>query len=359
MTTTPPNPNPKPSVLLIGTLSHALSEWTSLRSKYDLLEFNPPPQTTQTSSSRDLFLHNCRSTTLYASVIGCYRSNGSTRITGPFDAELVDALPDAWKYIAHNGAGYDTIDVEACSRRRIAVSNTPGAVDDSTADTGIFLMLGALRMAHYSITALRAGRWLGETPRGHDPKGKVLGILGMGGIGRATAKRARAFGMRIIYHNRSRLPPHLEGDAEYVSFDDLLARSDVFSLNLALNGSTRHIIGAPEIARMKKGVVIVNTARGALIDEQALADALEEGDVVSAVGLDVYEHEPEINEKLVKNPRAFLLPHVGTYTHETSTAMERLVLKNLETAVDEGKMLTLVPEQKGLEWAPPSKELDA
>lgn len=213
-------------------------------------------------------------------------------------------------------------------------------------------------MAHYSITALRAGKWIGDTPRGHDPKGKILGILGMGGIGRATAKRARSFGMRIIYHNRNRLPPHLEDDAEYVSFDDLLARSDVLSLNLALNASTRHIIGEKELAKTKKGVVVVNTARGALIDENALAEALEKGHV-SAVGLDVYENEPQIHEGLVKNPRAFLLPHVGTYTHETGTEMERLVLKNLETAVDEGKMLTLVAEQKGLEWAPPAKDIDA
>lgn len=213
-------------------------------------------------------------------------------------------------------------------------------------------------MAHFSITALRAGKWIGETPRGHDPRGKVLGILGMGGIGRAMAHRARAFGMRIIYHNRRRLEPELEQDAEYVSFDELLARADILSLNLALNPSTRHIIGAAELARTKPGVVVVNTARGALIDEAALAAALDSGHV-SAVGLDVYENEPQIHPGLVKNERAFLLPHVGTYTTETSREMELLVLRNLEAAVDEGKMLTLVPEQKGLDWVPIAKEYDA
>ncbi|KAI0814098.1 D-isomer specific 2-hydroxyacid dehydrogenase [Xylaria sp. FL0064] len=337
-----------PTVLRIGTLSDTVEEWKALGSKYTLLEF--------ASGTREDFLANCRNGA-YDSVVGCYRSNGSARLTGPFDAELVDALPKSWKYIAHNGAGYDTIDVDACSRRQIAVSNTPVAVDDATADVGIFLMLGALRMAHFSITALRAGKWLGETPRGHDPKGETLGILGMGGIGRAFAHRARAFGMRIIYHNRRRLDPSLEQDAEYVSFDDLLARSDVLSLNLALNGSTHHIIGAPELARAKPGVVIVNTARGAIIDEAALAEALDSGHV-SAVGLDVFEHEPEVHPGLMKNERAFLLPHVGTYTVETSREMELLVLRNLETAVDEGKMLTLVSEQKGLEWAPPAKAFD-
>ena len=162
---------------------------------------------------------------------------------------------------------------------------------------------------------------MGDTPRGHDPKGKTLGILGMGGIGRAFAHRARAFGMQIIYHNRRRLDTALEQGAEYVSFDDLLARSDVLSLNLALNLSTRHIIGAPELARTKPGVVVVNTARGAIIDEAALAEALDSGHV-SAVGLDVYENEPKIHPALVKNDRAFLLPHVGTYTVETSRDSE-------------------------------------
>ncbi|KAI0098135.1 putative NAD-dependent D-isomer specific 2-hydroxyacid dehydrogenase [Nemania sp. FL0031] len=339
----------RPTVLCIGKLGDPAAEsaWQALGSKYELLEFH--------SGTREDFLANCRSG-VYDAVVGCYRSNGSTRLTGRFDDELVDALPKGWKYVAHNGAGYDTVDVEACSRRKIAVSNTPGAVDDATADVGMFLLLGALRMAHFSITALRAGNWLGSTPRGHDPKGKTLGILGMGGIGRATAHRARAFGMSIIYHNRHRLPPSLECGAEYVSFDDLLARADVLSLNLALNPATRHIIGATELARMKRGAVVVNTARGALIDEDALVKALEDGQV-GAVGLDVYEDEPRVHPGLVGNQRAFLLPHVGTYTFETAREMELLVLRNLESAVDEGRMLTLVAEQKGLEWALGVKEV--
>ncbi|KAI1421460.1 D-isomer specific 2-hydroxyacid dehydrogenase [Xylaria sp. FL1777] len=337
-----------PSVLRIGEVIETLREWEALGSKYTLMEF--------ASGNREDFLANCRNG-VYDSVVGCYRSNKSTRYTGRFDAELVDALPKSWKYVAHDGAGYDTIDVDACSRRQIAVSNTPVAVDDATADVGIFLMLGALRMAQFSITAIRAGKWLGETPRGHDPKGKTLGILGMGGIGRAFAHRARAFGMRIIYHNRHRLDPSLEKDAEYVSFDELLAKSDVLSLNLSLSASTRHIIGAAELARAKPGVVVVNTARGPIIDEAALVEALDSGQV-SAVGLDVFEHEPEIHPRLIENERAFLLPHLGTHTVETTRDMELLVLKNLETAIDEGRMFTLVPEQKGLEWAPPAKDFD-
>ncbi|KAI1759910.1 D-isomer specific 2-hydroxyacid dehydrogenase [Hypoxylon sp. FL1150] len=332
----------RPAVLLIGVLTHSNDAWAALSSKYTLLEFR--------SGTREEFLENCRNGT-YDAVRGCYRSNSSVAVTGPFDRELVAALPASWKFIAHNGAGYDNVDVDACSARRIAVSSTPVAVDDATADTGIFLMLGALRQVQEPLTALREGRWKGRSRLGHDPRGKVLGILGMGGIGRATAHRARSFGMQIIYHNRRRLDPSLEKGARYVSFDELLARSDVLSLNLALNAQTRHIIGAPELARTKKGVVVVNTARGALIDEAALVDALESGQV-SAVGLDVYENEPEIHPGLVKNDRAFLLPHLGTSTYETQRDMELLVLNNLQAAVDEGKMLTLVSEQKGLEWAP-------
>ena len=162
----------------------------------------------------------------------------------------------------------------------------------------------------------------------------------------AMATRARSFGMKVVYHNRSRLPTELEGDAEYLSFDELLARADIFSLNLALNAKTRHIISAKEFAKMKEGVVIVNTARGALINEKDLVQALGSGKVSSA-GLDVYENEPAIEEGLVKNDKVFLLPHLGTNTHETQAEMELLVLQNLESAVDKGNLLTPIPEQKG------------
>lgn len=152
--------------------------------------------------------------------------------------------------------------------------------------------------------------------------------------------------MKIAYHNRSRLTVELEGDATYLSFEDLLAQSDVLSLNLSLNAKTRHIISAREFEKMKNGVVIVNTARGALINEMDLAAALESGKVASA-GLDVYENEPTVEDGLLKNPRVVLLPHIGTNTYETQEDMELLVLKNLESGVDKGKLLTLIPEQKG------------
>ena len=226
------------------------------------------------------------------------------------------------------------------------MSSTPVAVDDATADVGMFLLLGALRQATIPLFALRDGKWRGKTPIGHDPEGKTLGILGMGGIGRAMAHRARAFGLKIIYHNRSRLSRELEGDAKYVSFDELLAQSDILSLNLSLNAKTKHIISAPEFGKMKNGVVIVNTARGGLIKEADLVKALDEGKVAS-VGLDVYEQEPKIEEGLMKNERVVLLPHIGTNTYETQKEMELLVLRNLERGVDKGELITPIPEQKG------------
>ena len=152
--------------------------------------------------------------------------------------------------------------------------------------------------------------------------------------------------MKIVYHNRSRLAKGLEGDATYLSFEDLLAQSDVLSLNLSLNAKTRHIISAPEFAKMKDGVILVNTARGALINEIDLVKALGSGKVASA-GLDVFENEPKVEEGLLKNEKVVLLPHIGTNTWETQKDMELLVLHNLESAVDKGELLTPIPEQKG------------
>jgi glyoxylate reductase len=153
--------------------------------------------------------------------------------------------------------------------------------------------------------------------------------------------------MKIAYHNRSRLSSELEGDATYLSFEDLLAQSDVLSLNLSLNAKTRHIISALEFEKMKDGVVVINTARGALINEKDLVAAVESGKVASA-GLDVFENEPAVESGLLRNPRVVLLPHIGTNTYETQKDMELLVLRNLENGVDKGKLLTPIPDQKGM-----------
>jgi lactate dehydrogenase-like 2-hydroxyacid dehydrogenase len=193
---------------------------------------------TPTSTNRADFLEEAASGP-FEGCIAAYRTFDSFEVTGKIDAELLEALPRSLRFICHNGAGYDQIDVQACTIRDVQVSNTPTAVDDATADMAIFLLLGALRNLAVGMAALRTGEWRGVNPPslGHDPQGKILGILGMGGIGRNMAKKALAFGMKIRYSNRTRLDAKVEEEigAEYVSFDELLTESDVLSLNLPLN----------------------------------------------------------------------------------------------------------------------------
>ena len=229
----PPPANPpmsKPQVLLLGIIDHAKKTYEGLSDIAELVYTS--------STDRGSFIKECPAGA-FDHVVAVYRTFPSVSITGPWDAELIDVLPKSLRYCAHNGAGYDQIDVAACSAREppIFVSNVPTAVDDATADAGVFLMLGALRGFNTSLVALREGTWRGSPlpPLGHDPEGKTLGVLGMGGIGRNMMKKCQAFGMTTIYHNRKPLDNDTAGGATYVSFDELLAHSDVLSLNLPLN----------------------------------------------------------------------------------------------------------------------------
>ncbi|QPG94169.1 hypothetical protein C2857_005088 [Epichloe festucae Fl1] len=331
----------KPGVLMLGVIHHAHAEFDKLSDIANVTQV--------TSGSRDEFLRDCDNGK-YNSIVAISRTYDSVNITGRFDAELISHLPASVKFISHNGAGYDQVDVQACTDRKISVSNTPTAVDAATANTAIFLILGALRRAWIPQLALREGNWRGASPLGRDPHHLTLGVLGMGGIGTATAKRAAALGFKLQYHNRK---PVADLDKQfspqevpqYVSFEDLLKTSDVISIHLPLGPATKGLIGRKELGSMKDGVIIVNTARGAIIDEEALADSLESGKVWS-VGLDVFEKEPEINPKLIKHPGAVLLPHIGTATVDTQKEMEVLVIDNVKSAINDGKHLTQVPEQK-------------
>lgn len=249
------------------------------------------------------------------------------------------------------GAGYDYVDSAACTARDppLRVSNVPSATDDSTADTAIFLMLSALRNFHAGAQSLRRGAWRGDPlpSVGHDPQGKILGILGMGSIGRNISKKAAAFGMTTIYHNRAKVDEEKAGGAEYVAFDELLQRCDVLSLNLPLNPKTRGIISTKQFKLMKPSAIVVNTARGAVMDESALVDALEKGHIAGA-GLDVYENEPMIHEGLLTSEKVMLLPHMGTWTYETQYRMEKCVISNIRSVVKAGKLLSPIPEQTNL-----------
>ncbi|CAG8050545.1 unnamed protein product [Penicillium olsonii] len=332
----------KPKVLLIGGIEHAQSAWDALGQLAELVE----PKAT----NRAEFIKECKDGK-FDGVIALYRTIGSVNLTGLVDEELLGVLPKSLRYIAHCGAGYDQVDVHACSARSppIRVSNVPTVVDDATADVNMFLILGALRNFNTGMNGLRQGKWRGNPspPRGHDPQGKVLGILGMGGIGRNLKKKAEAFGMKVIYHNRRELSDEMSAGAQYVSFDELLSISDVVSLNLPLNKNTRHIISRAEFAKMKDGVVVVNTARGAVMDEAALVEALDSGKVFSA-GLDVFEEEPKVHPGLLSNQNVMLVPHMGTWTIETICAMEEWTIENIRMALEVGSLKSPVPEQADL-----------
>ncbi|MCJ1273740.1 hypothetical protein MMC21_001533 [Puttea exsequens] len=355
----------KPKVLLLGSIDqypspppsrisyHPLPSTDHLtsqtaRDSYDSLS-SLADLITPRSTNRDDFIKEAKSGA-FDGVRAAYRTFQSVSITGRIEGEVCEVLGKAGlRFLAHNGAGYDQCNIPDCTTAGIRVSNVPTAVDAATADTAIFLMLGALRNFNQPIIALRKGVFRGEKPPplGHDPEGKVLGILGMGGIGRDLKRKAEAFKMTVQYHNRNPLSEEMSGGAKYVGFEELLRTSDVISLNLPLNKSTHHMISTPQFAIMKPSVVIVNTARGAVIDEAALVKALDEGKVFSC-GLDVYEEEPKIHPGLMDNPSVTLLPHMGTWTVETQTEMELFNIDNIRSALETGSLKTPVQEQKDM-----------
>jgi len=248
------------------------------------------------------------------------------------DAALLDAAPRL-RAVCNMMVGYNNIDIAACTERGVLATNTPGVLDDTTADMAWALLLAAARRVTESERWLRAGNWKGlrfSGPLGRDVHHTTLGILGMGRIGRAVARRARGFDMPVIYHNRSRLSADLEREcnARYVSFDELLAQSDFLSLNLPYSVDSHHLIGARQLACMKPTAIIVNTARGGLIDEAALIDALQSKRIAGA-GLDVFEGEPEFNPGFLALDNVALAPHLGSATFATRMAMARLAAANV------------------------------
>ncbi|KIR51565.1 2-hydroxyacid dehydrogenase [Cryptococcus gattii Ru294] len=329
-----------PKVLFLDTIKLAKPQLSSFSKIANVIP--------NTSKTREEFLHDLG--TKYKDVTGIHRhfkASESIKITGRFDEELVSKLPSSLKFIVHNGAGYDQIDISPCTTRNIQVSNVPSAVDNATADTAIFLLLGAIRNFSRALLHARQGTFNSQLPLSHDPEGKVLGILGMGGIGSALARRAKPFGLKLQYHNRRRLAEEKEKEtgATYVeSMEQLLATSDIVSLNLPLTAATRHLISDDAFSKMKPTSILINTARGPIVDEAALVRALESGKIAGC-GLDVYENEPRITKELLDHPNALCLPHVGTVTVETQTEMEAVCLRNLEHGLKTGKLAFTVPEQ--------------
>lgn len=254
-------------------------------------------------------------------------------VTDRIDAALIAALPESIRIISTFSVGYDHVDVAAAAARGIAVTNTPDVLTDATAEIALLLMLGAARGATSGISTLREGRWTNWAPTGMlgtELSGKRLGILGLGRIGRATAGRARAFGMEIHYHSRHRLPPDLEGGATYhADIASLFGASDVLSIHCASTPGTRRIVNRETLDLLPRGAILVNTARGDIVDDDALIEALASGRIAAA-GLDVYNNEPNLHPGYLALSNAFLLPHLGSATVETRNAMGFRALDNLD-----------------------------
>jgi glyoxylate reductase len=252
--------------------------------------------------------------------------------TENMDGAVMDAAGEGLRVIANMAVGYDNIDVEAAGERGIVVTNTPGVLDETTADVAFMLVLAAARRLGEGERLLRAGKWEWWGPkqlRGLDVWGKRLGIVGMGRIGRAVARRGRGFGMEILYHNRSRKEDaENELGARYLDLDDLLRESDFVSIHTPLTDETRHLISERELGLMRETAVLVNTSRGPVVDEGALAAALAEGRIFAA-GLDVYEEEPKVHPELLELENVVLAPHVGSATIDTRDKMATLAAENL------------------------------
>lgn len=252
-------------------------------------------------------------------------------VTETMDAELMDAA-EALKVVANMAVGYDNVDVEAATERNIVVTNTPGVLDETTADTAFMLLLAAARRLGEGERMLRDGRWDAWGPKqlvGPDVFGKKLGIVGFGRIGQAVARRAKGFGMDIVYNARSRKEEaENELDARRLDLDDLLRESDFVSVHTPLSDETKHLVGERELALMGENSVLVNTSRGPVVDENALAEALAEHRIFAA-GLDVYEEEPKVHPKLLELENVVLAPHIGSASIETRGKMAELAAKNI------------------------------
>ncbi|KIK09206.1 hypothetical protein K443DRAFT_671690 [Laccaria amethystina LaAM-08-1] len=296
---------------------------------------------------RASFLADCKPEGKYGGAVGIYRENESAKEIGVFDKELIDGLPSKVKWIAHNGAGYDPVDVHACIARGIYLSNTPGAVDDATATTALYLIISTLRQFAVAERSLRALKWKpsGLNTKAHDVSGRTLAILGLGGIGSRLAELVQSFPMRVIYHSRRKVADAPAYCEYFEDVDEMLKQTDVLSVHVPLRKETVGLVGEQMIRTLKPGAIIINTARGKVIDEEALIRALEDGHL-SAAGLDVFPNEPDVNPRLLEFPQVTLLPHMGTENQDTQRKMEVRALTNLRDFLTTGQGKDLVIEWK-------------
>lgn len=260
-------------------------------------------------------------------------------VTDKIDADIINAAGPSFKMIANFGVGINHIDLMAARNRMITITNTPGVLTEDTAEMAFSLMLGIMRRVNEGERMLRAGKWQGWAPtdmHGTRLFGKKIGIIGMGRIGQALAKRAKAFGMEIHYHNRNQIDQELdtEFDATYwQSLDQMITQMDVISLNCPYTDETHHLMNNHRLGLMQKHAYIINTARGEVIDEKSLIKKLSSGDIRGA-GLDVYENEPHLKAEFLNLENVVLAPHMGSATTEARQAMGEKVILNVKTLLD-------------------------
>lgn len=260
-------------------------------------------------------------------------------VTDRIDGAMIEAAGDRLGLIANFGAGIEHIDLHAARARKLIVTNTPGVFTDDTADLTMMLILSVPRRLGEGSRLVRDGKWTGWAPSamlGHCIGGKRLGIIGMGRIGQAVAHRARAFGMEVVYHNRHRLPSSIEtmfGASYEADLDTLIAQADILSLHCPAGSGTHHLLNAARLATMKPDAYVINTARGDLIDEEALIAVLQAGRIAGA-GLDVFAHEPQVDRRLIELPNVITLPHLGSATIEGRAQAGDKVIANIRFWVD-------------------------
>jgi glyoxylate reductase len=253
-----------------------------------------------------------------------------TMLSDRVDAEFFAAAGEGLRCVCNVAVGFDNVDLEAAARHEVAVTNTPGVLDDATADLAMALILAAGRRLAEGDRLVRAGepwQWGMSFMLGRDLRGKALGVLGLGKIGAKVAERARAFGMEISYTSRNVAPDAARLGARRLSLEELLESADVLSLHCPLTPDTHHLIGAAELALMKPTATLINTARGPVVDEAALVASLQAGQIAAA-GLDVYEDEPSVHPGLLELGNVTLTPHLGSATVETRAAMGELAARN-------------------------------
>jgi glyoxylate reductase len=261
-----------------------------------------------------------------------------TMLTERVDAELLDASGAQLKIVANHAVGFDNVELEACTAAGVLATNTPDVLTETTADTAFALIMAAARRVGEGERFLRARTpwiWGPLMMLGRDVHHKSIGIVGFGRIGQAVARRAKGFGMRVLYTDAVELPPDVvaETGAERRELDDLLGQADVVSIHTNLTPETKHLFSREAFARMKTTAVLVNTSRGPVVDEEALADALERGEIFAA-GLDVFENEPQVNERLLALENVVVIPHLGSATVDTREAMGELAVRNVFAALD-------------------------